>query len=83
MHYIKPGRLAKDKHSSLLSIFVNYSRKKFYKTWPRVEVLTALSSSAFTTTRRKDMAGLKVQSSSVKNYGRWAAIINLNVDGVC
>jgi hypothetical protein len=36
-------KLARDKHSSLLRISVNYGRKKFYKTGPRVSVIKAIS----------------------------------------
>jgi hypothetical protein len=31
--------LALDKHSSLLGTVVNYGCKKFYNTWPRIEML--------------------------------------------
>ncbi len=34
-HYNRLIRLVRDKHSSLLQIFVNYGRKKFYNIGPR------------------------------------------------
>ncbi len=38
-HPIRLKRPARDKHSSLLRIFANNGRNKFYKIWPRLKIV--------------------------------------------